>query len=60
LHASYLNQPVEVPKLRPRLADLLGTEEHPQLVLRMGYGKQIDPTPRRPVEKVLVDAPPSE
>lgn len=58
LHASYLNQPVEVPALRPQLAALLDTDEHPQLVLRMGYGAQVDPTPRRPVDAVLVDEPP--
>ena len=58
LHASYLNQPIEVTSLRPQVAKLLGTDEHPQLVLRMGYGPQIDPTPRRPVEEMLIDEPP--
>lgn len=59
LQASYLNQPVEVPALRPRLAALLDTDAHPQLVLRMGYGAPVDPTPRRPVSDVLIDEPPS-
>lgn len=59
LHASYLNQPIEVPALRPRVAKLLETDEHPQLILRMGYGSAVDPTPRRPVRDVLIDAPPS-
>jgi len=58
LHASYLNQPVEVSALRPRLAELLNTDEHPQLVLRIGYSEQVDPTPRRPVQEVLIDEPP--
>ncbi len=58
LQASFLNQPVEVPALRPRVADLLGTDEHPQLILRMGYAPPADPTPRRPVREVLLDAPP--
>jgi hypothetical protein len=60
LHASYLNQPVEVPALRPRIAKLLGTDEHPQLILRMGYGSPVDPTPRRPVQDVLIDTPPPQ
>jgi nitroreductase len=58
LHASYLNQPIEVPALRPRVAQLLDTEEHPQLVLRMGYGAQVKPTPRRPVEEMIINEPP--
>lgn len=55
LHASYLNQPIEVPELRPRVAELLDTDEHPQLILRMGYGPQIEATPRRPVREMLVN-----
>jgi len=58
LHASYLNQPIEVPELRPRVAELLDTDEHPQLVLRMGYGPQVDATPRRPVQEMLIDETP--
>jgi hypothetical protein len=51
--ASFLNQPVEVPSLRPKLARMLGFEGHPQLLLRMGYGPSVKATPRRPVEEVL-------
>lgn len=58
LHTSYLNQPVEVTELRPQLAELLDTNEYPQLVLRIGYGEQVAPTPRRPVEDMLIDKPP--
>lgn len=58
LYASFLNQPIEVSALRPRVADLLGTDAHPQLILRMGYASPVDPTPRRPVREVLLDAPP--
>lgn len=51
--ASYLNQPIEVAELRPRLRDLLGESGFPQLLLRMGYGPDIQPTPRRPLHDVI-------
>jgi hypothetical protein len=51
--ASFLNQPVEVPELRHRVSELAGRRGHAQLVLRMGYGPQVQPTPRRPVRDVL-------
>jgi hypothetical protein len=52
--ASFLNQPCEVPLLRLRLRDVLGTAGWPQLVLRLGY-PHAEPraTPRRPVHEVL-------
>ncbi len=53
LSASFLNQPIEVPRLRPRVAELIDSTDHPQLILRMGYGKRLRPTPRRPVREVL-------
>jgi len=52
--ASFLNQPVEVPELRLRLARLLGRAGFPQLVLRLGYGRTVRPTPRRSVEDILI------
>lgn len=48
IRASFLNQPVEVPTLRQQLADLVPGEGTPQLVLRLGYGPEGKPTPRRP------------
>ncbi|HEV7457926.1 MAG TPA: hypothetical protein VGN96_14230 [Roseococcus sp.] len=56
LKHSYLNQPIEVPALRPRLAALLGTREFPQILLRAGHGPDIGPSVRRPLEEVLVEA----
>lgn len=53
--ASFLNQPVEVPELRARLADLLGVTGHPQLVLRIGYGREAPASPRRSLDDVLVE-----
>lgn len=55
--ASFLNQPIEVPQLRPKLHDLLGRKGFPQFVLRMGYGQEVKPTPRRTAGEVLVRPP---
>ena len=53
LHASFLNQPIEVEELRVRLRSLLGRPGMPQLILRLGYGGDVRSTPRRPVSEVL-------
>ena len=53
LYAAFLNQPVQVPGLRARLREMTGREGWPQLILRMGYGRDMRPTPRRGVEEVL-------
>ena len=50
--ASYLNQPIEVPALRTRLAQDLVTARYPQLVLRIGRGPDVPPSPRRPLADV--------
>jgi nitroreductase len=54
--ASFLNQPIEEPDLRPKVRGILeASSGHPQIVLRMGYGPQVErPTPRRPVDEVLL------
>jgi hypothetical protein len=52
--ASFLNQPIEVPALRPRLAELAGGTGHPQLLLRFGYGPDVAAAPRRPLSDVLL------
>jgi hypothetical protein len=54
--ASYLNQPIELPELRQKVRALLGREGAPQLILRLGRGRTVRPTPRRRVEEVLVTA----
>jgi hypothetical protein len=52
---SFVNQSIEVPQLRQRLREVLDRKEkgYPQLLLRMGYGEEVKPTPRRPVEEVI-------
>ena len=52
---AFLNQVCQVPDLRTELWDLLRTAKPPQLLLRIGYGKDVRrPMPRRPVETVTV------
>lgn len=51
--ASYLNQPIEVPELRGRLAAMMGTAGSPQLLLRVGRGPVVPHSPRRPLADVL-------
>jgi nitroreductase len=51
--ASFLNQPIEVSELRPRVRETVGEAGFPQLLLRMGYGQEVRPTPRRAIEEVL-------
>jgi hypothetical protein len=53
--ASFLNQPIEVPELRPRLRGAIGVDGYPQLLFRMGYGPEVRPSPRRPVEEISVE-----
>lgn len=53
LQASYLNQPVQVASLRPRLRDLVGGA-FPQILLRIGYPvEELSAAPRRAIEDVV-------
>jgi len=54
MYASFLMQPIEVAGLRTRLQEAVGMAGCPQVMLRMGYGSQVRPTPRRPLEDVHV------
>jgi hypothetical protein len=54
LTASFLNQPIEVPELRPRLREAIGCTGEPQILLRIGYGPKVPHTSRRPLEEVLL------
>jgi hypothetical protein len=55
--ASPLTQPLDIPWTRQRLRAELRIGGHPQLVLRLGYGRVDGPrSPRRRVEEVLNDA----
>lgn len=52
--ASFLNQPIEVEGLRAQLWQDLHLTGFPQALLRLGYGPEIKPTPRRDVREVLI------
>ncbi len=58
LHASFLNQPIEVPALRPKLGALSAHKYYPQILLRVGSGAPGRHTPRRPLEDVLIEDEP--
>jgi len=54
LRASYLNQPIQVAKLRGKLRELAGGDGFPQILLRFGHaGNPLSPAPRRPLEDVI-------
>jgi hypothetical protein len=53
LFASFLNQPIQVPELRNQLSKLLGDKSYPQIILRLGFGLEAKPTPRRAVDEVV-------
>lgn len=55
LRTAFINQPVEVPALRPQFAAFLGIgNRRPDLVVRIGRGPLMPRSLRRPVEQVLV------
>ncbi len=56
LSASFLSQPMEVPFTRGALRQLIGGRDHPQTVLRLGYGQSVARTRRRSVA-VVSDLP---
>ncbi|WP_322882132.1 Acg family FMN-binding oxidoreductase [Pandoraea sputorum] len=51
LYASFLNQPIEVDALRADVG--AGASDHPQLLLRVGYGASQAHTPRRSLASVV-------
>jgi nitroreductase len=54
LKHAFVNQPVEVARLRPELASLIGMPgRRPDLVMRFGFGPALPMSPRRPVAAVI-------
>ncbi|WP_372998838.1 Acg family FMN-binding oxidoreductase [Marinobacter sp.] len=54
LQASYLNQPIQVAVLRPKLQHLLGRSGFPQILLRLGYpATDLPAAPRRNLQEVV-------
>lgn len=57
VQASYLNQPIQVDSLRPKVQNLLANHGFPQILLRLGHHHEnIPTTPRRDVLDVLESA----
>ena len=54
--AAFLNQPVEVDELRPRLKSVAGVTGCPQLLLRFGYAGPVAASVRRPLSEFLIEA----
>ncbi|HEY9200710.1 MAG TPA: nitroreductase [Gammaproteobacteria bacterium] len=54
LQASYLNQPIQLEALRPRLQNLMAQPGFPQILLRLGFASdEIEATPRRLLDEVV-------
>jgi hypothetical protein len=54
LRQAFVNQPVEVSRLRPELAALVGLPgRRPDIVMRFGYGAALPYSARRPVSQVV-------
>lgn len=52
--AAFFNQPIEIPKMRLVIGEVIGTEGFPQLMMRLGYGPQTVATPRRKASEVTL------
>jgi hypothetical protein len=57
--ASYFNLPVEVPELRERIQETVGSQSRPQLLFRLGRSgdAELAPSPRRPLSAVMGEKP---
>jgi len=55
LHTAFINQPVEVTKLRSEFARAMGiSNQRPDLIVRIGRGQEMPRSLRRPLEDVIV------
>lgn len=52
--AGFFNQPIEIPEMRKMLRETTGVDGYPQLMLRLGYGHETRPTPRRKPDDVAI------
>ncbi|HET9439723.1 MAG TPA: hypothetical protein VFO52_06110 [Longimicrobiales bacterium] len=55
LSASFFNQPIEVPALRSALRATLGLSGWPQMIFRIGYGREVPAAPRRVLADVVMN-----
>jgi nitroreductase len=55
IKTAFINQPVEVPSLRPELANLVGLAgRRPDIVMRFGYGPTMPYSARRPIAGIIL------
>ncbi len=58
IRTAFINQPIEVPSLRPRFETLLGLDgDHAQLAVRFGHGELAPYSLRRPIDDVIDTSP---
>jgi nitroreductase len=55
VRCSYYLQPIQIPAFRRELKAATQALGYPQILLRLGYAEEGEPTPRRPLEDVLVE-----
>lgn len=55
ISASFLNQVIQIPTMRPRLTRVFNGADYPQLILRVGYADCVEWTPRRSVESCVYE-----
>ena len=54
LRCAFINQPIEVARFRPELAEMIGLPgQRPDIVMRFGHGPTLPWSPRRPVSAVI-------
>jgi hypothetical protein len=54
IKTAFINQPVEVPSLRPELANLVGLAgRRPDILMRFGYGPMLPYSARRPIANII-------
>lgn len=51
--ASFFNQSLEQPDLRWLVRNPVSGIGHSHMLLRLGYGEEVPPTPRRPIEQLM-------
>jgi hypothetical protein len=55
VRTAFINQPIEVPQLRPQFESWLGLDgEHAQLMVRFGHGPMAPFSLRRPIDDVII------
>jgi hypothetical protein len=60
IRTAFINQPIEVPSLRPRFEAWLKLDgERALLVVRCGHGPAVPFSPRRPLDDVIIHATPT-